>query len=164
MRQDAGSQEKELRQSRSLLMTIEQDLEENTRETVKQKERVNSLRLSKEDTSDGGFDLARADRADDLASWSWPKARRKSSARSSGRSKKARVQTEIAVNRLDVELDNLLRKLSEEYELSYELAKERYPVPEDVHAAQQRGARPETQHLRVWATSTWARLKNIERV
>ncbi|MBW7461315.1 chromosome segregation protein SMC, partial [Paenibacillus sepulcri] len=45
-------------------------------------------------------------------------------------------QTEIAANRLDVELDNLLRKLSEEYELSYELAKERYPVPEDVQETQ----------------------------
>ena len=45
-------------------------------------------------------------------------------------------QTEIAANRLDVELDNLLRKLSEEYELSFELAKERYPVPEDMQALQ----------------------------
>ncbi|HTG68931.1 MAG TPA: AAA family ATPase, partial [Candidatus Udaeobacter sp.] len=44
--------------------------------------------------------------------------------------------TEIAANRLDVELDNLLRKLSEEYELSYELAKEQYPVPEDVVGTQ----------------------------
>jgi chromosome segregation protein len=45
-------------------------------------------------------------------------------------------QEEIAVNRMDVELDNLLRKLSEEYELGFELAKERYPVPEDIVAAQ----------------------------
>jgi len=45
-------------------------------------------------------------------------------------------QTEIAANRLDVELDNLLRKLSEEYELSFELAKERYPVPDDIAGTQ----------------------------
>jgi chromosome segregation protein len=41
-------------------------------------------------------------------------------------------QLEVRVNRLDVELDNLLKNLAEDYEISYELAKERYPVPEDV--------------------------------
>lgn len=46
-------------------------------------------------------------------------------------------QIEVKVNRLDVELDNALRKLSEEYELSFELASARYPVPEDVPATQQ---------------------------
>src|SRR5690606_19161790 len=45
-------------------------------------------------------------------------------------------QSEIAEGRLDVELDNLLRKLGEDYEISFELAKERYPVPEDVASAQ----------------------------
>ena len=33
-------------------------------------------------------------------------------------------QTEVRVTRLDVELENLLKKLAEEYELSYELAKD----------------------------------------
>jgi chromosome segregation protein len=41
-------------------------------------------------------------------------------------------QLEVRVNRLDVELDNLLKNLAEDYEISYELAKERYPVPEDI--------------------------------
>src|SRR5690606_39272463 len=45
-------------------------------------------------------------------------------------------QTEVRANRLDVELDGMLRKLSEEYEISYELAKERYPAPEDLLQAQ----------------------------
>ena len=40
------------------------------------------------------------------------------------------------MTRLDVELENLLKKLGEEYELSYELAKERYPVPEDIQGTQ----------------------------
>ena len=47
-------------------------------------------------------------------------------------------QTEVRVTRLDVELENLLKKLAEEYELSYELAKERYPVPEDIQGTQSR--------------------------
>lgn len=36
---------------------------------------------------------------------------------------------EVKANRLDVELENYLTLLREEYELSYELAKERYPLP-----------------------------------
>lgn len=44
--------------------------------------------------------------------------------------------TEVRSTRLDVELDHLLKKLSEEYELSFELAKSRYALPEDVPLTQ----------------------------
>jgi chromosome segregation protein len=40
-------------------------------------------------------------------------------------------QEEVKANRLDVELDNYLNLLREEYELSFELAKERYPLEQD---------------------------------
>ncbi|PWK12762.1 chromosome segregation protein SMC [Tumebacillus permanentifrigoris] len=39
---------------------------------------------------------------------------------------------EVKVNRLDVELNNSLTKLAEEYHISFELAKERYPMPEEL--------------------------------
>ncbi|GGE41945.1 chromosome partition protein Smc [Pullulanibacillus camelliae] len=42
---------------------------------------------------------------------------------------------EIALERLDVELDNLLNHLREDYELSYEAAKEKYPLELDVEEA-----------------------------
>jgi len=45
-------------------------------------------------------------------------------------------QTEIVVNRQDVELDHLIRKLSEEYSLSYEYAKQHYPPAEDITPVQ----------------------------
>lgn len=45
-------------------------------------------------------------------------------------------QLEVRLNRLDVELDNLLKNLAEDYEIGYELAKERYPVPEDIQSTQ----------------------------
>ncbi|NOU81933.1 chromosome segregation protein SMC [Paenibacillus sp. LMG 31459] len=135
MRQDAGSQEKELRQSRSLLMTIEQDLEENTREAVKQKEDVNSLRLKKEDTS-AKLDLARADRTAISRKLELAEGETKDQRQALKVVEDKLRSTEVAVGRLDVELDNILRKLSDDYELSYELAKQRYPVPEDVPAAQ----------------------------
>ena len=45
-------------------------------------------------------------------------------------------QQEVKVNRLDVELNTLLTSLSEQYEMSYELARDRYDVPDDPHAAE----------------------------
>ncbi|SMO46479.1 chromosome segregation protein SMC [Melghirimyces algeriensis] len=45
-------------------------------------------------------------------------------------------QQEVKVNRMDVELNHLLEKLAEEYEISYELAKDRYEKPEDSKQAE----------------------------
>ncbi|WP_048602526.1 chromosome segregation protein SMC [Rubeoparvulum massiliense] len=47
-------------------------------------------------------------------------------------------QAEVQVNRYDVELDNHLSHLREEYHISYELAKERYAVPENVEEAKRK--------------------------
>ncbi|WP_019911225.1 chromosome segregation protein SMC [Paenibacillus sp. HW567] len=135
MRQDAGSQDKELRQSRSLLMTIEQDLEENAREAVQQKEDLNSYKLKKEDTA-AKLDLARAERAALTRKLEIAEGETKDQRQALRTVEDKLRSTEVAVGRLDVELDNILRKLSDDYELSYELAKQRYPVPEDVPAAQ----------------------------
>lgn len=135
MRQDAGSQDKELRQSRSLLITMEQDLEENVRESVKQQENLNSYRL-KRDESAAALDLARADRAALTRRLELAEGETKDQRQALRAVEDKLRTTEVSVGRLDVELDNILRKLSEDYELSYELAKQRYPVPEDVPAAQ----------------------------
>ncbi|WP_286118882.1 chromosome segregation protein SMC [Thermoactinomyces sp. DSM 45891] len=43
---------------------------------------------------------------------------------------------EIRVNRLDVELNHLLQKLAEEYEISFERAKEMYGAPEEPNQAE----------------------------
>jgi chromosome segregation protein len=47
-------------------------------------------------------------------------------------------EQEVRVNRLDVELNHLLEKLAEEYEISYERAKQNYEVPEDPAQAERR--------------------------
>ncbi|MDQ0194994.1 chromosome segregation protein SMC [Paenibacillus wynnii] len=135
MRQDAGSQDKELRQSRNLLNTIEQDLATNAAEAVKQKEDLNSYLLKKEGTA-STLDYSRAERAALSRKLELEEGETKDQ-RQALRSVEDRLRsTEVSVGRLDVELDNILRKLSDDYELSYELAKQRYPVPEDVPAAQ----------------------------
>lgn len=46
-------------------------------------------------------------------------------------------QCEVKLNRLDVELENLLQKLAEEYEMSYEWAKENVERIEDVTSAKE---------------------------
>ncbi|UFJ42079.1 chromosome segregation protein SMC [Brevibacillus humidisoli] len=50
-------------------------------------------------------------------------------------------QEEVKTNRYDVELDHLLTKLSEEYELSYELASQRYQSQVSIQEQQQIVAR-----------------------
>lgn len=135
LRQDVGSQDKELRQNRSLLDTIEQDLVNNTLEAVQQKESLNSNRLKKEATS-GTLDLARAERSALTRKLELAEGETKDQRQALRVVEDKLRSTEVSVGRLDVELDNILRKLSEDYELSYELAKQRYPVPEDVPVAQ----------------------------
>lgn len=45
-------------------------------------------------------------------------------------------ELEVRGNRLDVELNHLLNKLAEEYEISFERAKQQYPVPEEPKQAE----------------------------
>lgn len=47
-------------------------------------------------------------------------------------------ETEVKVNRLDVELDNRLNKLQGEYELSFEGAKAKYPLQTDLEEAKKK--------------------------
>lgn len=47
-------------------------------------------------------------------------------------------EQEVRANRLDVELNHQLQKLAEEYEMSYERAKQIYSVPEDPAQAERR--------------------------
>lgn len=135
LRSDAGSQEKELRQNRNLLNTIEQDLERNAQEAVKQLEDLNAWRLKKEETA-GKLDFGRAERAALTRKLEQEEGQTKDQRQALRTVEEQLRQTEVAVGRMDVELENILRKLRDDYELSYELAKQRYPVPDDVPAAQ----------------------------
>lgn len=135
IRGDIGKAKQELSNLRGLLVQQQDELKRLDEETAAQIEQLNELRIRKsrcaEDT-----DLKRADRARLLSELEQGESETKEQ-RTQLRTVEDQIRaTEIAVNRQDVELDNLLRKLSEEYELSYELAKQQYAVPEDVPAAQ----------------------------
>ncbi|WP_373229970.1 chromosome segregation protein SMC [Cohnella sp.] len=106
-----------------------------TEESVEHRERLNELRLQKKQFTEN-IEFKRADRAEkhrDLERKEGETKEQRSKLRSVEESLR---QAEIAVNRMDVELENLLRKLTEEYEIGFELAKERYPIPEDIVSTQ----------------------------
>lgn len=114
---------------------LEQELADLEREANERLEQSNEYRILKQRCTEQ-IEFTRAERARKTAD-----LEREESATKDERTRLRSLedqtrQTEIRVNRLDVELDNLLRKLAEEYEISFELAKERYEVPEDVPAVQ----------------------------
>lgn len=135
LRGDYDTLGKDSRQNKTLLASIEADLLTNEQESVKQIENLNQYRLKKEEASQQ-LEFKRAARS----------SLSKKLEMAENETKEQRIQlksvedqlrqTEIGVNRLDVELGNILKKLSDDYELSYELAKQRYPVPEDIEGTQ----------------------------
>ncbi|RAP76292.1 chromosome segregation protein SMC [Paenibacillus montanisoli] len=135
IRSDIGRAKQELAGLRDLLQRQEEEAEQHQAESMKQVEQLNELKLQKDGCAEQ-TDLKRAQRAELTRELEQGESETKEQRTQLRGIEDQLRQIEIAVNRLDVELDNLLRKLSEEYELSYELAKERYPVPEDVVAAQ----------------------------
>ena len=100
-------------------------------ESVRQIEELNRLRLRKDECSEQ-TDFKRSARADKSRELELGESETREQRSGLKRVEEQLRLTEIAVNRLDVELDNLLRKLSEEYGLSYELAKARYTLQGDA--------------------------------
>jgi len=149
MEQDRGSLDEQLSRYRVDLARLtgerkqlseslaqnEAEAERTLQESVEHRERLNELRIQKKQLTEN-LEFKRADRAEKHR-----ELERKEGETKDQRTKLRAVdenlrQAEIAVNRMDVELDNLLRKLTEEYEIGFELAKERYPIPEDIAATQ----------------------------
>ncbi|GGH16842.1 chromosome segregation protein SMC [Paenibacillus segetis] len=133
--EDCGIQQSELEQNRKILQSIEADLKQNEIESVKQREDLNDFKIKKERTSEK-LEMERASRIVLVKKLEEGESETKEQRVGLKAVEDQLRQIEIQANRLDVELDNILRKLSEEYELSFELAKQRYTVPDDVPQAQ----------------------------
>ncbi|MBH5316674.1 chromosome segregation protein SMC [Paenibacillus sp. GSMTC-2017] len=135
VRTDVQSAKQDLSNLRSLAAQQEVELGRHSEESIAQIAQLNDLRIKKANCAEQ-TDLKRSARAKRISELEQGESETKEQ-RTRLRSVEEQMRsTEIAVNRQDVELDNLLRKLSEEYELSYELAKEQYPLPEDVLGTQ----------------------------
>ncbi|MFM9277356.1 chromosome segregation protein SMC [Paenibacillus jiagnxiensis] len=132
---DYNSLHRDVKQNRSLLTSVEADLRINQEESVKQTEDLNRYRILKDETA-AKLEFKRAARTQ-LSKKLELEENETREQRVQLKSVEEQLrQTEIGVNRLDVELENILRKLADDYEMSYELAKQRYPVPEDVEGTQ----------------------------
>ncbi|CAM4250481.1 chromosome segregation protein SMC [Paenibacillus tarimensis] len=135
IRSDINRAKQELATLRSLAVQQEEEQRKLEAEKIRQTEELNHYRLKKQECAEQ-TDFKRAERAGKLRQLEDGESETKEQRAQLRQVEDGIRQTEIAANRLDVELDNVLRKLSEEYELSFELAKERYPVPEDVQGTQ----------------------------
>ncbi|WP_068619425.1 chromosome segregation protein SMC [Paenibacillus tuaregi] len=133
--EEFNAQEKELEQNKRILASIEADLKENENQSVRQIEDLNEYKLKKTRTSER-LDLQRAARASLMKKLEEGESETKDQRAALKSVDEQLLQTEIQANRLDVELENILKKLSEDYELTYERAKQRYTVPEDVAQTQ----------------------------
>ncbi len=133
--QDLAAISEEMAGSRELLSQMDRDEQQNQLEAVQQLENLNHFQLKKQECSET-IEFKRAERAQAIRKLEEEENETKEQRVQLKQIEEGMHQTEVRVNRLDVELDNLLNKLSEEYEMSYELAKERYPVPEDIMGTQ----------------------------
>ncbi|CAG7623274.1 Chromosome partition protein Smc [Paenibacillus allorhizosphaerae] len=125
----------ELEANRKAGGDLELEMANHEHETVRQIELLNDLKLRKQTCAEQ-LDMKRAERARRTAQLEAEENKTREQRTQLKQVEEQLHQTEVRVNRLDVELENLLKKLSEDYELSFELAKVRYPVPEDVLGTQ----------------------------
>ena len=135
LQQDLSEAEREIEVNRGLLTQLDSDMATLEQETVQQIELLNDLKLKKQQCSES-IDFKRAERTDWLQKLEQGENETRTQRIQLKQVEENLHQTEVRVTRLDVELENLLKKLAEEYELSYELAKLRYPVPEDIQGTQ----------------------------
>lgn len=126
---------RELDLNRSLIQQLERDMANHEQETVLQIEQLNDFKLKKQHCTEQ-LELKRAERAQWQAKLEFEENKTREERTQLRQVEEQLHQTEVRVTRLDVELETLLKKLSDDYELSFELAKIRYPVPEDVLGTQ----------------------------
>ncbi|OXM84638.1 chromosome segregation protein SMC [Paenibacillus rigui] len=134
-KQELDELKNELELNRRLLAQLEQDMANHDQETIQQIEQLNDLKLKKQQCTEQ-LDLKRAERAEWQAKLEFEENKTKEQRLQLRQVEEQMHQMEVRVTRLDVELETLLKKLADDYELSFELAKQRYPVPEDVLGAQ----------------------------
>lgn len=135
LRTELEALKSELEANRELQRQLESDMANHEQESVLQIEQLNDLKLRKQQCVEQ-LDMKRAERAEWIAKLEVEESKTKDQRTKLRQVEEQLHQTEVRVNRLDVELENLLKKLWDDYELSYELAKARYPVPEDVLGTQ----------------------------
>ena len=123
--------------TRSMLEQLERDIAAGDADIAALAERADQLNGEKAALA-GEIETLRARRADYVARLDEMDGEIRDRRRALQQVEEQLRQTEVRANRLDVELEGMLKKLTEEYEIGYEFAKQRYPAPDDLIAVQQR--------------------------
>jgi len=122
---------------RAMLDRLEKDIADSEAEIAALAERAEKL-LAEKTACAEQIEFLRARRAERVARLDEMDGEIRDQRRALAQVEEQLRQTEVRAGRLDVELEGMLKRLSEEYEISYEFAKQRYPAPDDLIAVQQR--------------------------
>ncbi|MDB5052120.1 MAG: chromosome partitioning protein Smc [Bacilli bacterium] len=131
MKADTDALLEELELNRSQLNQIDHEINASHLEAVQQTEQLNDHKLKKLECTEK-TEFTRAERAEWIRKLELAENETREQRIELKRVEEELHHTEVKSTRLDVELDHLLKKLSEEYELSFELAKSRHSLPDDV--------------------------------
>lgn len=135
LNKDKATLQAEWRSNKQALDQVKAALEKTKQEKVTQIQKLNELKLKKEECSNH-ISFMRADKAQREADLQKKENETKEQRQLLKETEEKLHQTEVKVSRLDVQLDHLLKSLADDYEISFELAKQRYGVPEDVAEAE----------------------------
>lgn len=135
LRDDIARTKQELRQQQSQLEQLVKQAADLSEEGTAQANQLISLKASKEQCSEktDSYRLQRIEKLNGLEQGESDTKEQRAELRTVEEQMR---QTEIVLNRQDVELDHTIRKLSEEYSYSYEMAKAQYPPPEEISSVQ----------------------------
>ncbi|GGE16558.1 chromosome partition protein Smc [Marinithermofilum abyssi] len=126
---------RQIEETREQLAQLETGVADNDKETERLAESAHRLReekariLEQLQQAKQGRDQLQAERSEKEKHW-------REAQQHLRKQEETIHQQEVQVNRMDVELNHLLEKLAEEYEISFELARERYEKPADAKEAE----------------------------
>jgi len=131
LREDINRAKQELKLQQQQKEQLQEQAKSLQEESVKQTTRLVQLRESKQACSDrtDSYRLKRVEKLNGLEQGESATKEQRIALRNIDEQIR---QTEIVLNRQDVELDHTIKKLSEEYGFSYEMAKQEYPPAEDI--------------------------------
>lgn len=135
LRDDINRAKQELKTQQQQEQQLQEQAASLAQEAADQATRLAQLRESKQACSDR-TDAYRLKRVEKLSGLEQGESETKEQRIALRNIEEQLRQTEIVLNRQDVELDHTIKKLSEEYGYSFELAKQQYPPADDINAIQ----------------------------
>lgn len=136
----------ERRKNEEAAAGIAEEQKRTEEQLVQQMEELNQLQIDKTKSTET-IEFKRAERAKTGSHIEQEENKTKEERNALKAAQDKLHQVEVRTNRLDVELDNLLKQLAEDYEISFELAKERFSLEEEELSQLQTAVRHDKQQI-----------------